>query len=215
MCRDGLCVPSCGGVSCPLDQFCVDGVCTPDPCWGIRCRTGLTCFARDGEPFCDDDRCAETECPTGRICRDGTCVDSACTGVACPTGERCEDRGGVAVCRADWEMQPDPKPEVDAGVPTDAGPSDGGRGEAGTDVGPDPADAGPVDPRPDVFNLPDLARIQDAALSERDSGAPPADSGSDGGGCNCRAGGRGNGYISALLLLGLLGIRRRRVRRRP
>jgi MYXO-CTERM domain-containing protein len=216
MCREGLCVPSCGGVSCPLDQLCVDGVCTPDPCWGIRCRTGLTCFARDGEPSCEDDRCVETECPGGRVCRDGTCVDSACTGVTCPTGERCEDRGGVAVCRPDWAMQPEPEPEADAGVPTDGGTTDGGRADGGGDAGPTPGDLGPVDPVPDVFTLPDLARIQDAAISDRDAGAPPDDAGNGGGGgCNCRAGSTGNGYISALLLLGVLGIRRRRIRRRP
>jgi MYXO-CTERM domain-containing protein len=112
-------------------------------------------------------------------------------------------------------MQPEPEPEADAGVPTDGGTTDGGRADGGGDAGPTPGDLGPVDPVPDVFTLPDLARIQDAAISDRDAGAPPDDAGNGGGGCNCRAGSTGNGYISALLLLGVLGIRRRRIRRRP
>ncbi|MEZ4296187.1 MAG: MopE-related protein [Polyangiaceae bacterium] len=83
------CTGSCAGVSCPSNEVCVDGQCTPtcDP----KCTAGQVC---DPATL----TCIESKCTDGPLCSDGSCCDPLtgncgdcpCSGVVCPSGQQCQ-----------------------------------------------------------------------------------------------------------------------------
>lgn len=66
----------CGGINCPP--------CPEDPCIGITCPVGQICI--DG--ICVGDPCENVVCPPGEICIDGFCVEGN-SGCDCPSGLNC------------------------------------------------------------------------------------------------------------------------------
>ncbi len=192
-CREGVCVGSCAAISCPLDQRCIDGECVGDPCYGVECGPGQLC--REGQ--CTPDLCAGVQCGTGQICRDGQCVDQPCDGIECPDGESCVvQEDGTAQCEADWV--PPQNPNDDMGPPR---PDMGLRADMNLpDVGlPDAA------PIPDV-GTSDLGVIPSFDMEPADTGtgAEPIS------GCSCDAAEQGSDTWLWLLLVPVLGLRRRR-----
>ncbi len=198
-CREGACVESCAAIACPLDQVCLDGECVGDPCYDVECGPGQLC--QDGQ--CNPDLCAGVQCGTGQICRNGQCVDQPCNGVVCPDGEICEVQDGQAQCAPDWvppetPVEPDDMGVSDSGVGPDAGRIDIGLPQPRVDMG------GPTD---------DLGTIPTGDFGE----IPNFDGGADGGqgaepisGCTCDAAEQGSDTWLWLLLVPVLGLRRRR-----
>ncbi|MCA9606395.1 MAG: putative metal-binding motif-containing protein [Myxococcales bacterium] len=123
ICNGGACVDGCAGVTCPLDQLCVDGECVVDRCASVVCPGTQVC--RDGECF---DACDGVSCPGGQICRDGACIPDPCFGVSCDPGERCVS----GTCVPDGPVVDAGGTSMDAGTGRpDAGegaPMDGGCG---------------------------------------------------------------------------------------
>jgi hypothetical protein len=112
------CVDRCEGVDCPNGIRCVNGECTS--CLLGGCAAGEVCQRTSLPPALADDRCVPNPCTAqicgggqycrngvcvpgctgvscGRseVCRDGTCVADACAGRACARGEYCDSNDGV------------------------------------------------------------------------------------------------------------------------
>jgi len=87
----GLCVePSCLGVSCPVGEVCLDGMCRGE-CDGIVCPGGLSCFLDS----CVDP-CASVSCGSGEVCRLGFCLPGChqCDGLVCAAEDVCDAASG-------------------------------------------------------------------------------------------------------------------------
>jgi MYXO-CTERM domain-containing protein len=112
VCRNGVCVGGCDGVTCPHGQRCIRGNCVA-PCAGVTCGgmevceggacqprcdnkcrscdTGLSCDMTTSSPTvgsCVETGCENKTCPAGQVCVAGSCKD-ACDGVTCPGGQEC------------------------------------------------------------------------------------------------------------------------------
>jgi len=186
-CRDATCIATCAGVECDVGRHCVDGVCVTEPCGTFTCPPGQTCV--DGQ--CAQDPCGGVTCKAGQVCKDGQCTDDPCRLIVCPADTVCREGQCVGTDPDGGVIQPDAGPGADAGPFSDAG------------------DATNVD-----GGAPDEFRIT-----------------AGGGGCACHtaagpgsgAGGSGGaglpglpgGAVLSLLLLALLGARRRRRLRHP
>ncbi|MCA9605903.1 MAG: hypothetical protein KC619_09935 [Myxococcales bacterium] len=202
------------------------------------CPEGATAVSFcHGPATCEIDECSgDADCASGQVCRprDLCVVEHCCSGMCCaidcgspPTtydhvsgacaagrtcsgfGETCETR---RVCVAGVATDAGVDGGTDGGAEADAG-SDGGAdldaGE-GIDAG---SDAGTDAGRTDGGSTPADAGGTDAGGSAMDASAPVDAGGGTitGGGCGCHLGpseGAG-GPLAALLLLGLVGWRRR------
>lgn len=182
VCREGECVAPCAGVTCPKGQRCSFGSCI-DPCAEVDCDEGQVCEGGVCKPSCECRPCAD-----GLMCApSGRCRDSACLGVDCPAGEVCEAGECVDACEG-ASCPRGQRCELGQCVaaPRDGGVADGG-GTPGRDGGPG-ADA--------------------SASLDAGSGGGAA----TGSGCGCRASSAGQTppVAWALVLLWVLGRRRRR-----
>ncbi|MCB9597248.1 MAG: putative metal-binding motif-containing protein [Sandaracinaceae bacterium] len=114
VCTSGMCIDGCAGVSCPLDQVCMDGECVIDRCASVVCSGSQVC--RDGTCF---DACDGVSCPSGQLCRDGACIPDPCFGITCEASERCVS----GTCVPDGPVVDAGGTSMDAGTGrTDAGP---------------------------------------------------------------------------------------------
>lgn len=86
-CLGGECVDACTDVTCDSGQKCDNGVCV-DSCSGIQCNPGLKCVPGDDEQGQCVDGCLGVDCGAGQQCMNGSC-GSSCEGVTCPEGEEC------------------------------------------------------------------------------------------------------------------------------
>ena len=215
VCQDGECSDPCVGIDCPSESYCTLGRCEPDDCYGVGCAEGERC--RGGR--CESDPCATANCGPGQGCFEGNCFTD-CSQVRCADGQRCingacEDnpcaRVGCSfpqVC-IDGACAEDPCFEVDCplGHICERGacvddpclalhcPGDGAchRGVCDSDGdgrgGPSVADAGVGD---------DEGKV---------TGSSPT---SDGCGCDLGRAAPGPGAAWFMLVVGLVGLRRRR-----
>ena len=127
-CREGECVFSCAGVTCPLAMVCVDGLCAESGCAPVGCPGESEICV---ENVCVEDPCKDVECGPAEACILGNCVADPCLGIACPHHQRCDIVLGEAQCVADWPINP---PGDDVGVShEDADAADvGGEADEGT-----------------------------------------------------------------------------------
>ncbi len=193
-CSLGRCGPAdCHTLGCPDGTVCRDGRCDPDPCADAGCAPNEGCF--DGQCFAD---CRDIACPEGTLCINGGCTDDPCARVSCPFPQACVD----GTCELD------PCYEVDCpagrtcrdgrcvgdlciGVTCPEGATcTRGRcsGVTGGGVPPDeqlPDPTPPPTPEPEVDPVPDPE------------------------GCACDAADGAPSGLGWLLLVGLLGLRRR------
>jgi MYXO-CTERM domain-containing protein len=206
VCHGGNCIDSCMGVTCPYGEVCRNGGCV-DPCAGITCDDGYSCVlgvcrscactSCEGTQVCHGNVCVDAGCESqtcmaGAHCALGQCVDD-CAGTKCPQGQLCE----MGACIPDLNAQVGGSSGVGGSgtggdivivIPGKGGSSgsvDGGAGKTANAAGTD-------------------------SLS---SGADPAELAAKG--CGCRVAGRGDGsrLLAGLVLMGALGLRRRRRRR--
>jgi hypothetical protein len=228
LCKAGKCTARCDGVGCEDGEVCNKhtGRCVEDSCRGLGCEEGSLCDAMTGKcvkdacatancaanevcragacekscadvscPFrklcqggkCVDNPCATISCTGSKICdaADGKCVADACSGVACDKGLACAASSGKCERDPCWTVQ----------CPKDQ------RCAAGECVGTNP-DGSSTTPR----------------ISGRGRDLNNRVLATGGGGCTCRiadhgGGTTGRGFLSALLVFGLvLRLRRRRLR---
>ncbi|MCS6857377.1 MAG: hypothetical protein NZM37_06675 [Sandaracinaceae bacterium] len=101
VCVGGACIDPCAGVRCPPMQVCIANrpgartlcgpACTCSELTTSLCTGGTVCDTRPDSPtfgYCVQAGCESIRCPAGYVCRSGRCVD-ACEGVLCPFGQRC------------------------------------------------------------------------------------------------------------------------------
>ena len=220
VCRDGLCVePDCyaPGHECPADQRCAAGVCVTDPCAGIDCPSDQYC--REG--VCREVAC--TNCAAGETCQDGQCTSDPCAGVVCPNGRSCQNGEcaadpcqGVYCSRGERCENGQCVADACEGVvcPADAVCRDG---FCIKEEEPQP-DAG-IDAGPDGFDAGVDAGSDAGSDAGKDGGSDggPTDAGGDGGGgdgdggCGCASSGTGMAAsLMGLVLLGWIARCRRR-----
>ncbi len=111
ICRGGVCVAPCAGVTCPRGEICAGGACI-DPCAGVTCPAMQICIA--GEPgartVCGP-ACTCSDLAAGSLCAAGTscdarmgsptagrCVEMGCETVSCTAGEICVAGSCVDAC---------------------------------------------------------------------------------------------------------------------
>ncbi|MCA9527780.1 MAG: hypothetical protein KC549_15950, partial [Myxococcales bacterium] len=111
-CRDGQCIPSCGDVSCPFMQACVDGACEDEPCVEVTCPEGEVCE----HGACGPDVCAAVDCPEGQRCQNGACIFDDCYNIDCPPAERCVIINNRAQCVWAGDDEPVAPVDPDGGV---------------------------------------------------------------------------------------------------
>lgn len=210
VCHDGDCIDNCTGVTCPYGEVCRNGGCV-DPCAGVACDDGYSCVlgvcrscactSCEGTQVCSKDNvcvdtgCESQTCMAGSHCALGNCVDD-CAGAKCPAGQVCQMGGCVA----------DPNAQVGG-----TGGSGGGDGTGGDIVivpNPDPGSGG-------TTGSVDPGGAGTKGSGDDDNGGKPVLSSGDTGGnkgCGCSIpSDRGRfASLSGLLLLGALGLRRRR-----
>ena len=226
-CASGICVPAaCVTRGCPDGFGCVDGECVPHPCRGLSCPPtveGWTQLCRDGECV---QSCALRRCPPGELCLDGRCEANPCEAVDCREGQRCFDGRCVAEC------EPCPEGEVCLASQCRSHPCETARCAPAERCVLDHLGHAQCEPDPEYAGQP--APIADAAprdagrpardAGEVDEGAIALDGGVDGdappvappaGEPSCATGARGSVGPPGLLLLALLGLRRRRRRDAP
>lgn len=189
-CRQGACRGGCEGVVCPSGQDCLFGQCV-DLCQGISCPDGFVCSA--GACIAD---CKCLPCGEGLSCgADGKCVDTACIGIACPEGQICE-RGVCGDPCLEVTCPPGQACLPGRGcVPTEG--SGGADGAGGTVIIIASGGTGPI--------LPGMGGAGTAA-----GPGLAAPEGSSGCGCQLASRGGSAAGLTALLLLGLGLVRRRR-----
>lgn len=129
-CNEATGACDCGGATCNEGEYCNDeGKCIEgDPCEGIECEDGETCFygqcickgagakCEEGKT-CEYDVCVDTECvgktcEEGLVCAKGECIDPACVGVTCDdpglscSGGNCVDAACLGIeCPADRQCK--------------------------------------------------------------------------------------------------------------
>jgi MYXO-CTERM domain-containing protein len=214
ICRDGACVLLCDAISCPAEtvcrpsdgicvedncngfpercaegEYCLDGVCTTNPCTGVDCDGGQYCYEGDCVGSC-----AGVECPGGQSCELGACVDDLCAGVTCPQFQVCDPQNGQCVqSRCGGRVCP-----------------------SGQKC--DPLTGGCVVDRCNTVECPTGQVCLDGSCYSPDQVDPDPDPPRDfvlatgGGGCDCRVGSRGTppGAALVLLIVPLLVLFRRR-----
>lgn len=209
VCHDGECIDSCKGVTCPYGEVCRNGGCV-DPCQGVTCDDGYSCVlgvcrscactSCEGTQVCSKDNvcvdsgCESQTCMAGSHCAAGTCVDD-CAGAKCPPGQMCE----AGACIVNMQVG-------------GSGGSGGGGGSGGDIV------IIPNQPDPDTGGT--TGSTDEPKAGNKGTGAgngddvPMLSSGVDAGksgcGCNIPSGRGGFASLASLLLLGALGLRRRR-----
>jgi MYXO-CTERM domain-containing protein len=205
VCHGGNCIDGCMGVSCPYGEVCRNGGCV-DPCGGIQCDEGYSCVlgvcrscactSCEGtqvchENVCVDSGCENQTCVAGSHCSMGNCVDD-CAGTKCPQGQLCQLGGCVA----------DPLAEVGGSNGT------GGNGSGGQIVVVIPESGkGGV-----TGSVDGTAGTKATSGGSQSLSSGDESSGDGGSGCGCSIPGGPGGARArlGLLLLGALGLRRRR-----
>ena len=85
--KDGFCIPDkCNGVKCKTTEICKEGVCVPR-CQGVTCTKNQTCDPNTG--LCMDSSCKTKGCPKGKVCVGYACVNNPCPPGKCQKGEMC------------------------------------------------------------------------------------------------------------------------------
>jgi MYXO-CTERM domain-containing protein len=204
VCHGGNCIDGCMGVTCPYGEVCRNGGCV-DPCGGIQCDEGYSCVlgvcrscactSCEGTQVCHDNVCVDSGCENqtcmaGSHCSMGNCVDD-CAGTKCPQGQVCQMGGCVA----------DPNAEVGGSNGT------GGSGSGGQIIVviPEPGKGGTTG------SLDGTAgKATSGGSQELSSGDETTGDGGKGCGCSVPGGRSGARALIGLLLLGALGLRRRR-----
>lgn len=197
VCHNGDCIDGCMGVTCPYGKVCRNGGCI-DPCDGIKCDDGYSCAlgvcqscactSCEGTQVCGDQNvcvdsgCEKQTCMAGMHCAMGACVDD-CAGTKCPAGQRCDTGSCI------------PDPSANTGGSASTGGSDG-TGTGGDIVIVNPGNAGSTG----------------GGTKSKGDGTPDSlSSGDPAKGCGCGVPSGGNDARAlGLLLLGALGLRRRR-----
>jgi MYXO-CTERM domain-containing protein len=93
-CQHGACV-DCYTLGCAADQICNAGRCQTNKCLGVTCAANQ---------YCDDGKCVElctqNKCSNAsEACIAGSCIADKCAGVGCASGEFCDPTTGA--CRSD------------------------------------------------------------------------------------------------------------------
>lgn len=91
-CRNGVCEPTCAGVSCERGQRCSGGACVIDRCGSANCESDETCDPSDGS--CTTSMECATACLGDATCNGltGECVENPCRRLRCPAGTECSLR---------------------------------------------------------------------------------------------------------------------------
>ena len=157
--------------------------------------------------LCEPVRSNGAACSEAIACTTDNCIDGVCCNDACAdTCERCNLRGSEGTCLA-IAAGTDPDNECD-GTCDGAGGCIGGTPDAGPaepDAGTALADGGPTP-------------VVDGGSVDRDAGTAVTRPRSDDAGCGCTVPGASHGTrgVGAVLVAAIvLGVRRRRKRRRP
>jgi hypothetical protein len=210
--EDSVCEPAtgecrnlCDGVSCRPGDACVRGRCVEDNCYGRGCPMGERCR----EAACEPDPCAGVGCPEGQYCDEGTCV--APCDLSCPSGQRCED-GACVEAPCGGTCSGDRRCVDGACVAPTCEPACGRARVCVGDTCFDDPCAGRRCPEGSICRADDGACVPESPTMppERVLGLAAG-----GGGCTCDAAGAPTpgsdtaGAGIALVLLGLLGWRRR------
>ena len=121
VCQDGRCGDPCDGIVCPTATYCALGQCLSDDCYGPgqcpdgqQCNRGQCladpcatagCAAGQGcvDGTCFDD-CKDVECSPGSVCINGTCTGDPCVRAACPFPLVCDPANGACVADACFEV---------------------------------------------------------------------------------------------------------------
>jgi MYXO-CTERM domain-containing protein len=223
--NDGQCHDRCEGVACQAGQQCLNGSCLAGDCNVNGCLPGQACIdgACQADPceacgpnqFCRGGQCvascAEIACPLEESCQDGACQPDPCGGYACREGQACIN----GACRPDpcvavtcpeaqrcveGQCQGDPCANIECPV--------GQRCEI--HVTPQCV-AGWAEPPPaPILQDPDAGT---GPINTVDGGYTVEEGGGGDGGCGCDLGGGNHGRGAGLVLVGLLGLARRRSRR--
>lgn len=193
---DVQCKDPCSGVVCGEGASCSSGTCAGGGCYLAGCATGQVCQ----QGHCVPDPCSDVACPVGTFCRAGDCVQS-CVYVSCPNGQICGADGFCeedACARVSCSSQPGTICKAGACVPDACTTRVCGPRQTCDDgvCEDDPCNATtcPVGACSNGQCFPAMERDHSAGSSTSSGGC---DSGQPGG-------------LSALLLLGLLPLLRRR-----
>jgi MYXO-CTERM domain-containing protein len=211
---DFECVDLCAGIDCPTGALCEGGVCTD--CFDNPCPEGQNCIPNsENVGVCEDDLCFDASCGEGefcdpdsgecvtvvcdpscaadQICLDGACVDDPCDGIECSASQVCDPGSGSCV---DNECV-----GVQCPVGFVCAPSSG-------DCVDDPCEG---------VGSVDCPAGSDCAVDFDGTGTCVDREGeyvfAGGGGCGCQTS-DGSSWGSLLMMLGVLGLARRRRRRR-
>jgi MYXO-CTERM domain-containing protein len=187
ICRDGVCAGECEGVVCPRGQICFRDRCV-DPCAGVACDAGQVCRGGICVPGCN--QCNGIVCGEGSMCAAAgqECVDPSCPS-GCPTGTFCREGSCIDACEGAVCPRGQGCTMGECVVPEEGTP-----------------DAG-------VGSGRDAGRVDGGARRDGGSGLIEADAGprlGEDSGCACRAGARPSGAPSAVFLIALLAVLRRR-----
>jgi hypothetical protein len=197
-CRDGNCVFSCAGISCPYGQACIDGQCEDIRCGGVVCGDGQVCV----DDQCVAAACNDEDCPAGQACVGNECQPDPCFGILCPPNQQCVLIDDTAQCVADWEPPANPE-GGEGGMGGEGG--EGGEGGMGAMGGEGGQGGAGGDPQPDA-GMP--VGGEGGVTGEPE--APPEGGATVSGGDDCAvAPGRSGNPLWALLLLAPVMLRRR------
>nr|MBP9086802.1 SUMF1/EgtB/PvdO family nonheme iron enzyme [Kofleriaceae bacterium] len=95
-CLAGACVGNCDDTDCAEGEQCApDGSCLPNLCAGVTCGVDERCV--NGQ--CTTSTCGGIGCGPGEVCEAGTCVDDPCKLVTCSEQFTCNVRNDVAICQ--------------------------------------------------------------------------------------------------------------------
>ncbi len=209
VCHGGNCIDGCMGVTCPYGEVCRNGGCS-DPCDGITCDDGYACVlgvcrscactSCEGTQICGannvciDAGCESQTCMAGSHCAMGACVDD-CDGTKCPAGQLC----AMGACI--------PDPNASVGGSGSTGGTDGVGGDIMIVIPPKAGSSGSGDP---TGGGSGGTKSDDGTPDELSSGSDPAALAAKGCGCSIPGTGGGGRTLAGLVLLGALGLRRRR-----
>ena len=209
VCHDGNCIDGCMGVTCPYGEVCRNGGCS-DPCDGITCDDGYSCVLGvcqscactscagtqvcSGDNVCVDTGCENKTCMAGSHCAAGECVDD-CLGTKCPAGQVCD----MGACIAD--------PNASIGGSASTGGTDGTGGDIMIVI---PPKGGNGSASGGTDGTTAGTKPSDGTPDQLSSGSDPAALGAKGCGCSIPTGTGSTRALAALLLVGALGLRRRR-----